>query len=376
MKNILLRTLVVSGILMALTFGLTLTAQADCTPDGTGASQTITCDTTTDMDGNGDNAVDQDGVYAGKGRDTIIIEAGATSLGNIEGGQAIDTITNNGTVDRYLSGDGGDDIITNNGEVNLAIVGARGSDTIDNNGVANGIYGGLDGDQITNTDTGVVDGIIDGGAGTDTITNNGTVNGDINANWDDDTVILSGDNVQVDGTVRGGSGTDTLDFSMSTSDETQYNDAKDVIATGGDGTFAWGTGKITWEEFETLIDNLILQATNPADENVEVGEAETGEAETPDEISVLSTSEHLVILKDSSSKLLSFIGQNAGSKTLLGSLSDSDCSQATLGQVLLSTTNDDQGVLLYVTALGNGQFSVQLYSVVDGSLLSNTVISG
>ena len=78
-KTRILSIIVLFSLLGGLIFGLTGIARADCTPDGTGAGETITCDTTTDMDGNGDDAFDNDGVEGKGGNDTITVEAGAST---------------------------------------------------------------------------------------------------------------------------------------------------------------------------------------------------------------------------------------------------------------------------------------------------------
>ena len=91
---------------------MTGTALADCTPDGTGNDDNITCDTTTDSDGNGDNTHDNDGVHGEAGADDITVQDGAAAFevlgdSNSTGGTDDDTITvqENGLVYGGISGD-------------------------------------------------------------------------------------------------------------------------------------------------------------------------------------------------------------------------------------------------------------------------------
>lgn len=390
MNNKLFRTILILSLLIAMTFSLTLTAKADCTPDGTDGDDTIVCDTTTDMDGNGDNAVDEDGVTGDDGDDTITVLAGAevgddiegesgddqiTNNGLVEGqitgGNNKDTIINNGTVNNMIEGEKHNDTITNNGTVNDDILGNNGADTIINNGTAESVIGGSGSDTLENN--GTINSDLQAGSGKDEITNTGTVNGAIIADDGDDTVTLSGENVQIGDIVDGGPGSDTLDFSMSTYDEGQYNDAKAVIAEGeNDGTFAWGLGDITWESFETLFDNLILLvAPAPAPDPAPAANPAPTGSDDSTETSTAFSDDNISVNIDSESGTLSFIVGD----TLLASLTKNACENAVAGQVLVSNSDTDLGVTLLVTALGDGQFSVQLYSVADGSLLSNTTIS-
>ncbi len=242
-------------------------------PDGTAASETITC-TADDADGvdgeggddtitvngganvgyiNGDDSTNStnvagadtisnagmaidiygENVHTGNGAADTISNSGimGTIYGEIvySGNGGDDTLTNSGTAesingDQVSIGNGGADTITNSGTVD-GIVGDSvgngngGDDTITNTGTANDIYGdnvttGNGGDD-TITNSGTVGNIhgeyirISGEGGDDTITNSGTVTNDIQGNGGDDTVILDGSDVQVGGTIDGGETNET-----------------------------------------------------------------------------------------------------------------------------------------------------------------------
>ncbi len=340
-------------------------------------------------------------VNGNNGADTIINNGEASTL---NGQSDDDVVVNNGTVDAQIGGGPGDDQIINNGTTGDDIYGHSGNDTITNNDTVDGdikgdggirgdggndiitntgtVNGDIKGDEVggnggddTITNTGTVNGDIKGDevggdGGDDTITNTGTVEGDIEAEGGDDTVLLAGTEAAVNGTIDGGEDNetngDTLNFSMSTSDETQYNDAKTIIAGGGDGTFAWGTGTITWINFEKLLDNLILLVTGGTDADGD----DTGDSSP----TTAFADTNLSVSMDGSGTL-NFYAANGGSNKVVASLNQSDYANAATGQVMISTVDAELGVLLYVVALGDGRISVQYYSTVDGSLLSSTVIS-
>jgi len=268
MHKHLYQTLVVIALLVVLVFSLTSTVLADCTPDGTPGNNNITCDTITDSgDGNGNNALDANGVAALQGNDTIIVENGATVGNNINSGPDNDEITNNGTVNGNILAVGGDDIVDNNGDVNGNIRTANGQDDVDNSGTVTGnIVTGFAGDTINNSgrvngtidgesgrdeinNSGTVDGFLWGGLhndeinnsgtvnqeitgwfGDDTITNSGTVAGDINGNDGDDTITNNG-TVQLD--LDGGDGADTITNNGLVEDEIEGEEGNDTITNNG-----------------------------------------------------------------------------------------------------------------------------------------------
>lgn len=487
--------IIVLSIALILPLFLANPALADCAPEGTANADTITCDTSTDSgDGNGNNALDADGVRGDENSDNITVESGATTfevigdkystggtaddtitveaggvvIGEISGdsssgdnnsgndsinnagtvhtivGDSVngdnnsgddiitnsgtvdtiigdsqsgnnnsgndtitnsgtveyiygdsecgcgtsgeDTITNSGTVNEDVSGNGGNDKITNTqtGLIKDSIDGRDGDDTIENHGTVNDdIEGDADNDTITNTGTvgddvagdagndkitnsGTIGDDLEGNEGDDTIENSGTVHGDILAGDGDDLVMLTG--TQVDGIIDGGPDTDTLDFSMRTTNEAQYNAARAQIAVSGDGSFSWGSGTIRWQNFETLLDNLVLifmdTFSNP-----------TNDVSCQAITNTLFADVNMKVGQNSECKTLYFFGANGSTDHLITTLDESQFNSASANQVVVTIVDDVLGALLYVEALGNGQFSVQYYSTADGSLLSNTVIS-
>lgn len=508
-KKLLTLTIALS-LVTGLVFSLPGTALADCVTVG----DNTTCDTTTDSDGNGDNAVDANGVSVGGGDDTITIDNGATVDNEVNAGVGNDNVTNNGTVNGHILMSAGQDVVENNGDVNGSIRSTVGGDTITNNGnvsrnistgdgrdtiVNNGtvdqaVLGGMHDDQITNNGTAgslhgqngddvvvnnaTVEGQVGGGPGDDQITNNNTVgawiaggpgddqitnngtadsihassgndvivnNGDLvgdgrrgwgpgdlaagsgndritnNGTADeirgadgDDTIINTGtageiqggsdnwgadndngsDNVtnsgtverdistgpgddtvtlstgtQVGGVIDGGDDTDTINFNMATYSSLELNLALDAIAAaiagGGDGQFNWDGGTIQWQNFEILVENLILLFL------------EAGPRDIADEIlgfDIVGTRIISVVrVGDGSIKITLSQASGASAASPQVSISQIDWANASTGDVLVSV--EVNGVLVYVVALGNGQFAFQFYSTVDGSLISNMIIT-
>ncbi|MBL6965444.1 MAG: S8 family serine peptidase [Anaerolineales bacterium] len=72
---------------------------------------------------------------------------------------------------------------------------------------------------------------------------------------------------------------------------------------------------------------------------------------------------------------LHFYYKTASGNVPIGALALSEWSGASSGTVLINLSYPDLGILLRVTALGDGHFLVQIYSLVDGSLLSDVVIT-
>jgi len=202
-------------VLAGALFILTGTASAQCSPseDGDAGPNTITC--------SGD-VTPADGEVEGVGDDDSI-----TNNGTLNGGIYGDGDGAGGA----FAGDGGNDNITNNDTVNGSIAGdnatgSGGNDTITNNGFARRITGdgtGSDGgnDLIHNTSNGTVigditgDGIASGNGGTDTIINDGTVEstivGDGGSGVANDDVITNNGFVQnIEGDGGSGGGADTI----------------------------------------------------------------------------------------------------------------------------------------------------------------------
>jgi len=338
------------------------------------------------------------------------------SVESVRGGKGEDSITNNGTA-LEIHGSGGNDVIENNGDVvdngqegdrPGALSGGRDDDRITNNGTADEVRGGKGDDTIINTGT---TGKIEGGStfrgfpdndtnGQDTITNSGTVTGDILAGPGADTVNLA-TGTQVGGTIDGGDGGhedsegDTLNFNMSTADNAEYTAAQAAIAEADesdskDGQFNWDAGVIEWQNFEFLLDNLILLAAAGAEAVAlpAVGEvpvelvAETLPEilDTPD-IDLGSDSGGddgggvISVAKASDGSIKISLPQPASRETPVSdvNISHSDWSNAQAGDVLVSMEVD--GMLVYLVALGNGQFALQCYSLGDGSLMANLIIT-
>ncbi|MBT3391089.1 MAG: peptidase S8 [Chloroflexi bacterium] len=70
-----------------------------------------------------------------------------------------------------------------------------------------------------------------------------------------------------------------------------------------------------------------------------------------------------------------FFFNGADGNTPIGTLKFEQWSGTSAGTVLLNISYPDLGILLRVTALGSNQFLVQIYSLVDGALLSDIVIT-
>ncbi len=256
----LLTLTITLGLLVGLTLGLPgiALAQEGC-PDGTAASETITC-----------TADDTTGVEGEAGDDTIIVNAGVTVSENIDGDDSFsstdggnDTITNYGTADTILgeniiAGNGGDDIITNSGTVvnnirgDVVTTGNGGDDTITNSDTVGGTLWGDNvatgnggADIITNTGTvGSAiygDNITTGDGGADSITNSGTVSHNIMGdrvvlgNGGDDTIDNSGivEDSIVGDWVEDGDGGDDIITNSGTVQDSIYGDVN-LDGDGGD----------------------------------------------------------------------------------------------------------------------------------------------
>ncbi len=369
----------------------------------------------------GDDTITNNGtssyLYGDDGEDTITNNGTSKQ---IYGGEGDDTIINNGTTESDIYGEGGEDTITNTNTNEGQLSGGNDNDTILNSGTSDFIDGGPGDDEITNSNS--VTKYVRGGGDNDTITHGGTANlieGDFGVNGDaalcgfltcgddqiensgtvttnieagpgDDTVTLSGDDVSVGGTIDGGDDNDTLNFNMSTTDQNEFDTANTAINTAigkghAESRFAWNGGNITWVNFETLINNLTfiqaVQLTIPADPTPAAdgagGDDGSGGGEDGGSASssTVYSDVNVSVSQDSSNGTLYFFGENGGSNHLLAALSSADYAGAAAGEVLVTTNDADLGVVLYVASLGNGQISVQYYSTVDGSLLSNTVIT-
>ena len=95
---------------------------------------------------------------------------------------------------------------------------------------------------------------------------------------------------------------------------------------------------------------------------------------SPDEPSELTTvyaDAVISVHQDANGKLFIYLGP--GTDTLIASLLKSTWSNAAAGEILFSTILN--GMNIFITALGSGQFSVQCYSTVDGSLLVNAIFT-
>ncbi len=381
-------------VLLAVAFALPGSALADCQDVGDTADggDVITC-TGEDPDGytgtpNSDEITVEAGAFVardifnrsispGNGNNTVINNGTIDGNVNLASSQGNNEITNNATIkqDIYLDGSTGNNNITNNGTVDyIDLEGSTGTNTVTNNEtVGNDIVGGDATDEITNN--GTVN-FIETGSGDDTITNSDTVSNNIDAGNGDDTVTLTGEQPDVQGNIDGGEGGedqgDTLEFNMSTADEAQFNQAKaDIAAADPDaGTLNWGASTFNWFNFETLVDNLqlIVAANGNAGDGNAGGDAggDDGDSTTYADVYVS------VLMKGGT---LYFLGKNGSSDILLASLNQPDYAGASAGQVLVSESVDELGVLLYVEVLGDGQLLVQYYATDDGSLLTNAVIS-
>lgn len=379
----------------------TITVQSGAT-----VNQWLAGDSFSDTDNTGSDTIN---IEAGAQVDTFVLGDGIMGTNNT----GDDTITNNGVVTNYISGDGadgnsttnsGNDTITNNGQVDTITgdgtnsLNNTGDDTITNNGQATWIYGdstfganNSGDDAITNTGTvrfGIMGdgydntrnnagndtitnsgtaGYIEGQGGNDTITNSGTVITSIDAGTGDDQVNLTGTQAQVGNDIDGGAGTDTLNFAMTTSDQAQYNDAKTVIAAGGDGQFNWGAGVIQWLNFETLLDNLVLQsapAQNPAQPAPAQSPAE------PEPVTLFSNGD-IAAYRDANGTIRFSFSQITPSPTV--SIPSETVAGAAAGEILYHLSAD--GTNIFVIAQGNGQVVVEIYNQADGTLLDRYVVT-
>src|SRR5687768_6528653 len=88
------------GIFLLLIMGIAVPTSADCSPNGTGGADDITCASGTE---------DTDGIDGGVGDDTITMEGTSTlSGGNLDGGANNDTIDIEAGAEANVFVNGGD----------------------------------------------------------------------------------------------------------------------------------------------------------------------------------------------------------------------------------------------------------------------------
>ncbi|MBC8503388.1 MAG: sortase [Anaerolineales bacterium] len=231
-------------IVAGLTLVLPSIALADCSPNGTGNDDIITC-----------SGQDLDGINAGAGNDQITVQPYAT-VANI-----------NGT---SIQGGEGDDLITADNATpagvddKTVIDGGKGDDIIDVKDcefliyITSGAAPGETNEEWINRIFGA--NIIDGSEGDDTVTLSGSV----------------GTLQEIDGGEgEEDQGGDTLNFNLSTADETTFDNAVFAINTAinnghADGEFDWpegwyGSGRIKWMNFENLINNMVFTGVRQRD---------------------------------------------------------------------------------------------------------------
>jgi hypothetical protein len=362
----MIRKLALSLIVLTwLIFAFPTTAFADCATDGdTSDDDVIVC-----------TGTDSNGVDAGDGNDQITVEAGASIL-NFSGGVGID------------AGDGDDQILL-----------LPDSDVVVLKGTSIDAGAGDDIITVVSASPASVDAetAIDAGDGDDIIRVNDSTfpvyiatspvdipailgSAVIDAGKGDDTVVLEGSTTTMVKVIDGGEGDedeggDTLYFNMNTDNETLFNNASTVIdtaiTTGQEhGRFRWTIGTIDWRNFETVVNNLGFTGVPSAPEPG--GDDGDGGDDSDPSVGVLSSDGLMTVYLDSSSGNLSFVADNGNH---VASVSGSACASAVAGQVMASASDEELGVLVFVQALGNGQFSVQVYSTDDGSMLSSAVIT-
>ncbi len=251
----------------AIFLALAQNANADCAVTGTPGStgQVIEC-----------SGADTNGYLGTAYPDDVSVVADATvsiDIGDaIDTNSAADTITVNGgsiyAPARGIDGGGGPDTITiNDGSVSgsAGIVGNTGDDSIT-----------INGGSVTATST-----AIDGISGDDTITiNGGIISGAgraVRGGGDNDTVILAGDSnitglIQADGTALGGTA-DILRFAMTVpADDLAALQADLLAAVPAGGSIDINGYTYSWENFETIEDNLTVEVVDADGDGV--GDAE------------------------------------------------------------------------------------------------------
>lgn len=241
----------------AIFLPLAQNAYADCAVTGALGSigQIVEC-----------SGADTDGYLGTVRPDDVSVLADATV--SVDIGDAIDTSSSDDTItvnggsiyapDRGIDGGGGPDTITiNDGSVSgsAGIVGNTGDDRIT-----------INGGSVTAISTG-----IDGGSGDDTITiNGGIISGDgraVRGGSDNDTVILAGDAtitglIQADGTALVGTA-DILRFAMTVpADDLAALQAALLAAVPAGGSIVINSYTYSWENFETIEDNLTVEGAD------------------------------------------------------------------------------------------------------------------
>lgn len=165
-------------------------------------------------------------IDTGAGQDSVTVESGATTVGWIDTGADVDTVTIHGTVGDVYLGDGNDSI--NVTGTTASVQSGEGDDTVTISGAVKDVYmgGGNDTANITGTATDVY-----GGDGDDKVTVDGTVK-NIDLGSDNDTLNVN--TTGVADNVYGGTGNDavTVDGTVKDIDLGSGNDTLNVNATG------------------------------------------------------------------------------------------------------------------------------------------------